>query len=681
MKKRGKSGLFALAGVGAAVATMVASRGEGVTTRTFVLDSAADLSAGVLDRVSVTDDGRVVMGGEITRIAPADSVGSIWSLLDLGDGSVLAGTGVDGRVYRVAGGQATLYAETGAVVVTSLTRAEDGTIYAGTLPDGKLFRLVAPANNRPQPPVEVASLPGVQHIWAVAWDRTRRAVLCATGPEGKLFAVTPQGRAAVVFDSDEPHLYAMALRSNGEVILGSGGGHALVYSVRAAGQARVLARFTGTEVKSLGLAGDDIVVGANEFTEAPEPPRRTASAGRTPSPGGVPAGGARPGRGSVYWLRPSGLTERVYGPAEGHVTALEVDGNRSVWVALGVGGRVISVAPDRAWRVAYDVDEHQVMALDLTGRARMFATGDSGAFYAASAATPSGATWNSRVLDGAAPSRWGAVRWRGNGSLEWSSRSGNSDTPDSTWSAWQDLGSESAVSSPPARYLQVRARLGTAAGTEIRAVTVYYLPENQRAVLTEVTARPPETKAGDPHPTVLRLGWKVENPDADPLRYRLRFRGDGDQTWRPLLRNQEWLSASTYDWPTDGLPEGYYQVEVEATDDSANPEDSATRDQRASEPVLVDNTPPTVTVRHASGRLSGDVTDSASAVTRVEFSIDGGEWRLVRAQDGVLDERQESYESPVGPAGTAAGEHVVSVRATDEAGNVGVGSVRYRVGG
>lgn len=673
-----KSSLFALAGVSAAIASLVAATGEGVTTRTFVLDSASELSAGVLDRVSVTDDGRVVAGAEITRVAPADNVGSIWSLLDLGDGSVLAGTGVDGRVYRVQNGAATLYAETGAVVVTSLARAEDGTVYAGTLPDGKLFRLVVPANGRPQVPALVATLPGVQHIWAIAWDRARRSVLCATGPDGKLFAVTPQGAASVVFDSDEPHLYSMALRANGEVLLGSGGGHALVFSVRAAGQARVLARLAGNEVRALAVVGDDVAIAANDFADPPEPPRRSSSSARAPSPGGVPAGGLRPGRGSVYWLRSSGLTERVYSASEGHINALEADANRNVWIALGAGGRVISLAPDRSWRVAFDVDEHQVMALDLTGRARMFATGDSGAFYAVAATAPAGATWNSRVLDGGAPARWGSVRWRGNGSMQWSSRSGNSDTPDSTWNAWQDVGSDGVVASTPARYLQVRARLGAGANTEIRAVTVYYLPENQRAVLTEVSARMPETKVGDPRPTVLRLGWKVENPDADALRYRLRFRGDGEQTWRPLLRNQDWLTASSFDWPTEGLPEGYYQVEVEATDDTANPEDTATRDQRASEPVLVDNTPPTVTVRQSGARIAGDVSDGASAVTRVEMSVDAGEWHLLRAQDGVLDERQESFETPVGPAGSASGEHVVSVRAYDEANNVGVGSVRFR---
>jgi hypothetical protein len=205
-----------------------------VTTRTFTLSSASDLAAGTLDRVSVRSDGTVVMGAELARVAPTDAVGSVWSLLDLGDGAVLAGTGTDGRVYRVSGGSATLYAQTDAVVVTSLTRGDDGSVYAGTLPDGKLYRLVAPVAGRPQPPVLVAELPGVQHIWAVAWDATRRAVLCATGPDGKLFAVDPRGRRGQQRDGALRQRRGASVQPRARALGGARGG-ARCTSVRAVG--------------------------------------------------------------------------------------------------------------------------------------------------------------------------------------------------------------------------------------------------------------------------------------------------------------------------------------------------------------------------------------------------------------------------------------------------------------
>ena len=85
-----------------------------------------------------------------------------------------------------------------------------------------------------------------------------------------------------------------------------------------------------------------------------------------------------------------------------------------------------------------------------------------------------------------------------------------------------------------------------------------------------------------------------------------------------------------------------------------------------------------MSARVAGERVSGEAEDGASVVLRVEASVDGGEWRALRADDGVLDERREVFGGLLPSGGARAGEHVLSVRATDEAGNVGVVSVRYR---
>ena len=101
-------------------------------------------------------------------------------------------------------------------------------------------------------------------------------------------------------------------------------------------------------------------------------------------------------------------------------------------------------------------------------------------------------------------------------------------------------------------------------------------------------------------------------------------------------------------------------VEVDASDESANPDDSVTRDVRVSEPVLVDNTPPTLSARVEGDRVRGEVEDGASVVLRVEVSVDGVEWRALRAEDGVLDERREAFAGAIPAAGVRAGEHVLS---------------------
>lgn len=663
---------------GAAIALTVivtlAQRGEAVSTRTFTADSAADFAAGVLDRVAVSSEGQVAIGVEVQRIGLEPATGSVWSILDTGDGAALVGTGVDGRVYRIDGGRATLYAETGAVVVTSLARGEDGTIYAATIPDGRIYRLLPPQNGRPQPPQQFAQLPDTEYVWSIAWDRTRHVLIAATGPNGKLFVVDRGGRASVVFDSEEPHLLSIALAADGTIYTGSGGAHAVLYAVRAPGQARTVARFPGDEVKSIVLVGNDVYVAANDFPEPPEPPRRSTSQSRVPTPGGT-AGRPRPGRGALYHVRADGATERLYDSADAHINAIEWDAQRnSVLAALGANGRVVSVGLDRSSSIIVDVDEHQVLALAMTGRARLLGTGDSGAIYAVVSTRPAGATWTSRVYDATTQARWGAVRWRGSGALDWESRSGNNETPDATWSNWAALAADGTIQSPASRYVQLRARWSRDPSSVMRALTVYYLPINQRPVLTEVRA---ESKTGEPRPQAVHIAWKVENPDADQVRYHVRFRAEGEQTWRPVQRTGEFITGTSYDWSTEGLPEGYYRIEVEASDEASNPLGEGLSDRRTSEPVLVDNTPPEVNVTVIGGRVRGSATDRVSPVTRVEVAVDTMEWRSARAVDGVLDEVSEQYEADL-PALADGGEHVVAVRAYDEAGNVGTASARFR---
>jgi hypothetical protein len=663
-----------------AAAFAVVPRGsEAVQTRTMVLDSASDFSSGTMDRTAVTSDGSVVLGQDTTRVALDPAAGGVWSLYDAGD-ALYAGTAADGRVYRIANNRAEHWANTGGVAISAMVAGENNAIYAALVGSGNIVKLRGPENGRPRDGERFAALPGVEHVWALVYDRARRTLFAATGPDGKLFAIDAQGRATIVFDAEEPNLYSLALGANNTVYAGTGGGTAaVVYAVRGPSDARALARLAGNEVKSILVAGDVLYVAANEFSDGLSfPTSRSLLQTRAPSPGGTGGSRPRPGRGALYLVRATGVSERIYQSMDTHVTSIEWDAQRrSLFAGLGANGRVVSVAEDRTATIAFDVDETSVLSLSLTGRTRAFATGDTGAVYVVNAANAQRATWTSRILDATQPARWGSVRWRGTGALDWEVRSGNSDPADGTWSAWAPLREDGTVPDTSTRYLQIRARFARDPATALRAVTVYYLPTNQRPVLTEVTAASPTGESRSP---TVRLNWKVENPDNDSLRYRVRYRGDGETSWRGLLRNSDYTTSTNLEWNIDGLPEGFYRVSVEASDEASNADGDALTDRRESEPVLIDTTAPAVTARVEGGRIVGDVRDGASSITRVEVSFDTHEWRPARSADGVFDEREERFEART-PSGLPAGEHTVAVRAYDEAGNMGVGSVVLRIAG
>jgi hypothetical protein len=108
------------------------------------------------------------------------------------------------------------------------------------------------------------------------------------------------------------------------------------------------------------------------------------------------------------------------------------------------------------------------------------------------------------------------------------------------------------------------------------------------------------------------------------------------------------------------------------------PTTASSANRRLSAPVLVDTVAPVVRVSVTGGVVSGEVEDGASALTRLELSLDGGEWRPLRVADGVLDGRRERFSLRLAATARTAGEHSVAVRAADEAGNVGSDSARWR---
>ena len=135
------------------------------------------------------------------------------------------------------------------------------------------------------------------------------------------------------------------------------------------------------------------------------------------------------------------------------------------------------------------------------------------------------------------------------------------------------------------------------------------------------------------------------------------------------------LTDAAYSMDSDSLADGRYYFRVVASDKPSNPLSTAKEAELISTPVLIDNTPPVVTLsgpgRTASGfEIDADAIDRGSALRRCEYSVDGGLWTLVEATDGVTDAPQERFV--IALTTLPAGEHVIAVRVYDAAGNAGV---------
>jgi hypothetical protein len=190
-----------------------------------------------------------------------------------------------------------------------------------------------------------------------------------------------------------------------------------------------------------------------------------------------------------------------------------------------------------------------------------------------------------------------------------------------------------------------------------------------------------KSKPDDPnraHVTALSLLWDVDNPDDDKLRYRVHVRREGQTHWQPLLRDHELLEQSDYNWETRSIPDGYYRVRVEVSDDASNPEPYVASAEAISAPVLVDNRAPEILeLRYAGGQLSGRALDALGPISQLELAIDTGLYRPFFPADDLLDTRDERFR--VDLSKLAPGTHTLAVRASDAAQNVTTAALEVSV--
>jgi hypothetical protein len=495
--------------------------------------------------------------------------------------------------------------------------------------------------------------------------------------------IEPNGGTSVYYRSDEPHIVSVAVSDAGDVYAGSSG-KGILYKITGPGRATVLYDFPGEEVKGIAIAKDGVVWAiANEYGEPPEPPKRTPSRAQP----GPAASGTRPkpGKGVLFRFDASGKPEKMMAHSEFHYMALALGDRDEPFVGTGAEGRVYTVDDGHAVSLMADTDERQVTAMVMSGPTRVVAGSDPAVFHRVLAQGGPDSVWTSKVLDAGLRARWGILSWRATGGIELSTRSGNTATPDATWSAWSaPLAAPGLVTSPVARYVQVRARWGRDPRAVLTEVTLPFVTDNMRPVVLEVSAQQKGTtgtrepvssipaSGGEPakHDPVVKVTWKVENPDNDPLRYRVSFRREGQQQWRDALKSDEVLTKTELEWDTQALPEGKYRVRVEASDEGANPPDQVQKHALESDAVLVDNTPPTIqNLQIAGRRLRARVVDGLGPITRVEIAVDGkNDWRPLGPADGVFDSADEAVDADVSSL-VPPGSHMVSVRAFDAAGN------------
>ncbi len=690
---------------------IVALPADAVVTATWTVETYQQFDSGDATNAFITSTGEIRPGWDTKRTALEGD--SVWSALKLADGSVLLGSDAGGAIYRVSGDTSKkLVSLDGAIAVVSLAQTTDGSVWAGAMPGNKLWKIDVNSGRASAGP----QLKDTETIWSLA--AAGNTVYAGTGPSGKLFAVT-NGAAKEVFDTDDKRVTALAVTSDGAVWMGTSE-RALVFRYDPKdGKTRAMADFAGNEISALAPFRDGVVAAANDLADAPAPvgktPAQVESAekpnapkgqtAKTPDVGSKPGAdkdpppvtdlgrkGAKKGKGALFRVGNDARLDQLHALTATYFTSVAAAADGTVFAGAADKGRIYMVDPDTAVATAFDVDERSVSQLWFDKTVLSFTTDDAAAFYRTTGRAQQ-AKYVSDVLDAKAPARFGKLAWNATGKVKLETRSGNTAKPGVGWSEWQSPaqvtktgggGEGGKIASSAGRYLQFRIALEDDSA-RVRRVAAYYVPQNQPTIVQDVTVElaskesMPTLKdsAAKPRNPVMKVKWKVENPDTDDSTYALEARRDGEANWRPIATGKTPLTATTWDWNTETYPDGWYRVRVTASDAAANSPDRALTTSQSTTMFAIDNTRPAIDgLKVTYPRATARATDSINAIAEMAFSVDDGPWQIGTTNDGLYDDAIEDLKIDLA-AGLTRGTHTLAVRVADAAGNVGSVSTTF----
>ena len=177
---------------------LVSGQAFAVAPQYWRMRTADDFLAGEIEGFAVTSRGQLKAAPAVQKIATFTDP-FVLSQVTAPNGDLFFGTGNDGKVYRLRGSELKMiYAAPEPEIYAVAFR--DGAVYVASSPNGKIYR-VDPDSGQGTAFFDTKQA----YIWALQF--TGNDLIAATGVEGQLFRVTPNGEGKVLFDSPETHLH------------------------------------------------------------------------------------------------------------------------------------------------------------------------------------------------------------------------------------------------------------------------------------------------------------------------------------------------------------------------------------------------------------------------------------------------------------------------------------------
>jgi hypothetical protein len=700
-----------------------------------------ELLKGNFNRLSLAPDGKLSLAPAFDLVYDTGQA-YVFSMVRDKAGNLYVGTGDEGKVFKIdPQGKGSLYFQSKELDIFAMALDASDTLYVGTSPDGKIYKM-----SGPNQATEFCD-PDSKYIWSMMFDGAGNLYV-GTGPNGTIFKVDKGGTKSVFYTCSDNHVMCLTRGSSGNIFAGTSPG-GLIVEIAPGGKGFTLMDTPLEEVHSIAfdrygtiyaIASSLKGIGASASLRPVTRASKTAAAAPTvtitvdsvvslaeksretkavTAPGGEKDSASA--KSAIYAITKDGSVETIYNSDQQMVFDALVQDNGSLLTATGPKGRLLSIDAAKQVAVITDSPEEDATRLLRAGDDVYVGCSNQGKVYRLRTQKAQAGIFESKALDARIVSSWGKISWHitnsGSSNIQLSTRSGNTEKADNSWSEWSapyDIPGLQ-ITSPRARYLQWRVAFKGNSGFSaemLDRVQIAYLQQNVRPQVTDIEVLPsgielqkqqnltagsmsysspatasdgralnaPRERSKDRQPLlprqVLQLGaqsftWKASDDNEDSLQYSLYFKGDGESDWKLLEKK---LEDTFYTLAAAALPDGAYRLKVVASDALSNPYDKYLIGELISNRFIIANASPQVEIAgYAINGRKGEVTFRARAaagcIATAEFSIDGNAWNLVFPSDGIADSPLEEYRitTPELPPG----EHMIGIRSSDRNGNTG----------
>ena len=677
--------------------------GNSSEARFWTESERKDLERGTLERISVLSSGGLTLSPKIKPLneqAGQNPAPFFWCQAADSAGNLYIGSGNSGSVFKIArDGKMTVFFSADEPEVTALAVDRSDNVYAGTSPQGKIYRISKGGE------AKVFCEPEERYIWAFVFDSNEN-LYAATGERGLILKVLKNGEYQLFTDSEEPHIVSLAIGKDGSLLAGSEG-RGIVYRISPGGKADVLFSSGGGEISSIAqnqngaiyfsvlarkegeLRPSPLQLTLRELISAAELERKVAESAMEEAPGkkfsatleGFPLaekekGAAKP-RSSVYVIASDGELQRSISFPDENILALCPARDGKIYIGTGEPGRVYRLEEKGKATLLRVFTEAQVTSvIPLATSDLSLITSNMGKAYLLSTALENTGTFISRSFDAGMRSEWGKIRCVveqiESSKIELFTRSGNTESPDAEWSEWSRSYNPllvEKIESPPARYIQWKARfssVGSAQSAVLRSVTIPYLQFNEPPEMKKLSILKPGQKmetasdappGSNPDKKTVRviargekgISWEASDPNGDTIRFTLAYRSEKQTEW---MKIDEIRMDNSSVWNNQNIPDGRYLIRIRADDSPSNFRGDEKYSELSSEPFIIDNTPPEMTVTKKSseeGKLSISLStrDATGTIQKLLCSTDQRNWSMIRPDDRICDSSEESFQFSV----------------------------------